>query len=185
MESSKAASRRGAAEVRWCQRSLDIAKPIQQLRPPVLRHHAEAQITICDTGHTRTYPGAKNANSHHPPCLPLRMAWAPTVSPFPRPPSTRCRIRRRIVRRIGGSIVPPRRLPRLRLARSRSRCCSRCCCCCWHPRPSGPDPPSRSSPPPPTPRRSPARPYAYRPSSRHRLPRRGERRRIIRWRGSR
>jgi len=24
-----------------------IAKPIQRLRPPVLRHQAEAQITIC------------------------------------------------------------------------------------------------------------------------------------------
>ena len=38
---------RTVPEVHWCQRSPDIARPIQRLRPPVLRHQTEAQITIC------------------------------------------------------------------------------------------------------------------------------------------
>ena len=37
---------------------LNIAKPIQRLRPPVLRHQAEAQITIC------AKPGAHEAHAH-------------------------------------------------------------------------------------------------------------------------
>jgi len=40
---------------------LNIAKPIQRLRPPFLRHQAEAQITICAKPHTGRTPVAHPA----------------------------------------------------------------------------------------------------------------------------
>jgi hypothetical protein len=58
-ESDKKGAPRLSVSARRCagvSGRLNIAKPIQRLRPPVLRHQAEAQIIIC------AKPGAHEAH---------------------------------------------------------------------------------------------------------------------------
>jgi len=78
-ESSKATSRRGARRCDGVSGRLNIAKSIQRLHPPVLRHQAEVQITICAKpgvrlAHSGRTPGVRLAHSGRTPGV--RQAYA-------------------------------------------------------------------------------------------------------------
>jgi hypothetical protein len=59
---------------------LNIAKPIQRLRPPFLRHQAEAQITICAKPHTGRTPVAHPAYARRKKKIKITLLNTDTVS---------------------------------------------------------------------------------------------------------